>query len=80
MEGTLEEREEAYENAMVCWHECYAEAGSSFVFGGGNPFDANLIASESAGRKPTREEFGLPPLKPAQTVAPSIPADDDIPF
>jgi len=30
---TVEEAEEAYEWAMESWHECYAEAGSSWVFG-----------------------------------------------
>ena len=55
----LEERHEAFYDDLEQWHECYAEAGSSFVFGGGNPMDANLAASESVGPEPQRWEYGL---------------------
>lgn len=78
---TVEEAEEAYQDAMESWHERYAEAGSSWVFGGGNPHDASLAAHESVGPKPTRAQFGLGPSEPAP-AAPSWtpPPDNDIPF
>jgi hypothetical protein len=78
-----EEREEQYYLACESWHERYAEAGSSHVFGGGNPSDANLIASMAAGEKPRREDYGLPPIKyaPAPKVPETVTEQDaDIPF
>jgi hypothetical protein len=41
-----------YRDAVENWGERYAEAGSSWVFGGGSPGDANLAASQGAGPKP----------------------------
>jgi len=83
--ATVEEAEEAYGWAMESWGERYAEAGSSWVFGGGNPYDANLAASQAVGPKPTRAEFELPEpvfahlaATPAKTPAPV--EDCDIPF
>lgn len=56
---TTEEREEQYSWAIEGWHETYAEAGSDFVFGGGSPSDAMLVASQTAGAKPKRSDYGL---------------------
>lgn len=88
-----EEREEAYEDACEMWGERYAEYGSSFVFGGGSVSDAGIVASMAAGRRPTREGYGLPPVPelpfiagyvggPPTTDAPAAvwSTDDDIPF
>ena len=77
---SYEERVEAYYGALECWHECYAEAGMSWVCGGGNRYDANLAASEAVGPKPTRAEFGLPPEPVPAPRPPVQPLDDDIPF
>jgi hypothetical protein len=86
---TLEEREERYYEAGESWSECYAEAGSGFVFGGGDARDANLYASEAAGREPRRSDFGLPPLEARPPVVllrmdTTFTADDlgdeDVPF
>jgi hypothetical protein len=62
--------EACYYDALESWHERYAEAGSSWVFGGGNPSDASLAASEGAGPKPRREDYGLPPEAPAPAPKP----------
>lgn len=79
---SLAEREEAFEDALVSWHECYAEAGSSWVCGGGNPHDAYLAASRGAGSKPKRADYGLPPVEYAAPPTPPSPVstDDEIPF
>lgn len=88
---TKEEAEEAYNNDMESWHECYAEAGSSWVFGGGNPLDASLAASQSVGPKPKRADYGLGPVEYATSPSPVVAIvngtpktaddfDDDIPF
>lgn len=81
----LDERKEQYDWAMESWHECYAEAGSSFVFGGGRSTDAYIVASAYAGEKPTMHEYGLSEgdfnIPPVETP-PNLPQypDDDIPF
>lgn len=49
------DRNEAdYAAECESWNERYAEAGSDYVHGGGNSFDAGLVAAQVAGPKPTR--------------------------
>lgn len=69
---------QGYEDACEGWAERYAEAGSGHVFSGGSSTDAYLVAYWAAGPRPTREEFGLPPLTFAEPTPQTI--DDDVPF
>ena len=76
---TAEAAQAAYEADAEAHAERWAEAGSSWVHGGGNPLDATTWAS-MAGRRPRREDYLPPAEPPAEPIAPVYDGDDEISF
>jgi len=78
-----EARWKHYEWACESWSECFAEAGSGHVFGGGSSTDASWVAREAAGPQPKLSDFGLkrpvPPVPPkaADWTTKRVTAYDD---
>jgi hypothetical protein len=67
----------AYREARDYHDEMMAEAGSSWVFGGGHPEDAWAAARQAVGYGPVPPEAPPFPNPDAEVVLPAAPVEDD---